>query len=785
MVFATMHRVLSSKRLALITLWICAATSSVAAPFYVRVNGTDDYLCTASGDKDYQGRAQFFCDCIGLKAGDKLTCYDAESDAEWVIPTIDPYGEYKNFSLTEEALVCNTAGIFDIYLKMAMNDDVIYIGPSTCTTPIDPVDPNEERPYGTSAPKQCTDVMLQGFYWDSFKEMGYGDTQWASLKPQMDEIAAYFDLIWLPPSALSSGGTGYIPRELCNQNSDWGSFSDLRDVIGTAHRMGSRVVADIVVNHIDGKDGWCSFFEEDFGKFGYYEPTAAWICKTDEMNSNPDAGSCRGKATGAYDDGYGDEANYGAARDWDHNNATVREMCRSYLKWMRQVVGYDGFRYDYCKGFHSSHINDYNNAANAYFSVMEYWDGNPDVLIDRLNDAGWNTLMFDFGVKYQAINGAIASGKFSGCKGAGLLGRGLGRHAVTFVDSHDSFQRGNDNEFCGHDNGMKYKDKTLQANAYILSMPGVPCVFWPHWKNATTGPVIRKMIEARHLVGVHSESEVKDEYADDGGYQATMVGKNGYLVLQLGNKTKNDIPGFKKYVSGTGFAVWILTNSDVAAKVAMTAPCTFTDATSGVEVSMKAYGGSGAATIYYTTDGSTPTTKSAVYTAPIRVKTTATVKAISVVGKAISPVYEATYTYHESSAGPITIRFLAPKTWEKIYLYSWNGYSTGNWPGLQLTPDAEGWVSYAFPGSVKSVEFKFNAGNGKPETDNLKTSYSICYEYVAGSAIESEKCPDTPTAIQQAESDENPAQSAVKVIENGRLLIYFGGNCYDIMGIKR
>ena len=38
---------------------------------------------------------------------------------------------------------------------------------------------------------------------------------------------------------------------------------------------------------------------------------------------------------------------------------------------------YDGFRYDYCKGFHNSHINDYNSAAKTYFSVMEYWDAMP------------------------------------------------------------------------------------------------------------------------------------------------------------------------------------------------------------------------------------------------------------------------------------------------------------------------------------------------------------------------------------------------------------------------
>jgi hypothetical protein len=42
------------------------------------------------------------------------------------------------------------------------------------------------------------------------------------------------------------------------------------------------------------------------------------------------------------------------------------------------------------------------------------------------------------------------------------------------------------------------------------------------------------------LAGVHSESEVKDEYASQTGYQATIVGKYGYLILCLGDKAHQD-----------------------------------------------------------------------------------------------------------------------------------------------------------------------------------------------------------------------------------------------------
>lgn len=48
-------------------------------------------------------------------------------------------------------------------------------------------------------PSQYKGVMLQGFYWDS-----YTDTQWANLESQADELAEFFNLIWIPQSGKSA-----------------------------------------------------------------------------------------------------------------------------------------------------------------------------------------------------------------------------------------------------------------------------------------------------------------------------------------------------------------------------------------------------------------------------------------------------------------------------------------------------------------------------------------------------------------------------------------------------
>jgi alpha-amylase len=192
---------------------------------------------------------------------------------------------------------------------------------------------------------------------------------------------------------------------------------------------------------------------------------------------------------------------------------------------------------------------------------MEYWDGDVSVLRSHVADAGNNTLTFDFATKYGAFNNGIAGGNYNGCKGAGMPGAGLSRYAVTFLDSHDSFQR-DDNEFLGKNNSMKNAEnraKVMQCNAYLLSMPGIPCLFYPHW--VTFKEDLKKLINARYKTGVHSESAVSDE-AGNGFYKATITGTNGSIRLLLGpNSGYNTTPqGYTLAAKGSNWGVYYQLN---------------------------------------------------------------------------------------------------------------------------------------------------------------------------------------------------------------------------------
>ena len=547
-------------------LIVLCAVGMQAQSYGILVNGKIYFA--GSYTDEFEGFTQYLAH-VQVKSGDYCQLYDAENKAAWAVD-VNQYSE-SGFTRDGDRINITATGCYDFYIKLKYEADELYIGPGSNCGEGQDISGGGITPqpgYAGSAPAKCPDVLLQGFYWDSYQDKGYGRTKWIDWLnievskdlTQAEEAGQWFDLIWLPPMSQATGGTGYLPTNYSNLDSDWGTKKNLAKLIDTFHKNGARVVADIVINHCAARNGWCNFGTYDFGEYGKFTPDGSWICSTDEMNTDSGAGSCKGTATGAADDGYGSEANYEAGRDWDHNNAKVREMCKAYLKWLKNDIKIDGFRYDYCKGFHNSHINDYNKAAEAYFSVMEMWDGDVNVLQSHLNDAGWNTLTFDFAMKYQAFNNGIAADNYAALKGAGLPGAGKARYAVTFLDSHDSFQR-DGNEFCGEGNSMTVcKDKILQCYAYLLSMPGVPLVFYPHW--VSFKDPIKKMINARYKTGVHSESAVSDE-AGNGYYKATITGTNGEIRLLVGpNSGYNDTPaGFTLASKGTNYGVYYKTNS--------------------------------------------------------------------------------------------------------------------------------------------------------------------------------------------------------------------------------
>ncbi len=732
-------------------------------PYGIVVNDEVIYAADPTGEPDPDGRVQYMASAQ-LAVGDVVKLINRSCDARWMVD-IDPYGAYQNFTggASAGAITCTVAGCYDLYIKLSSDlGDVLYIGEgANCGDPIDD-DPIDERPnFNSSVPERCPDVMLQAFYYDSYGTDAPGNvsiatgkklgtTKWSDLLAKSEDIGLYFDMVWLPPSGKSDGGTGYHQTQYSNQNSAWGSKVELTEFINRMHKADTKVIADIVINHAGCKSSWCDFYTQYFSPYGTFKPQASWICSTDEVNFQTEDMNCNGAATGVDDGGYNMQDNYASARDWAHSNGQVQAMMKAYLRYMKNVIGYDGWRYDYAQGFKGRYIDMYNSASKNYFSVCEFWNGDYNNVKSYLADCNWNTTVFDFSNKYAAIQG-IADGDYGKCVNSGLSGNGDGRYAVTFVDSHDTYfgckgGRDNQDEIAGCGNSMKdeNKDRVLAANAYILARPGIPCVFWPHWVKYQNE--ISKMVMARQLTGVHSESVISEESAGNGFYKATITGTKGAIRILLGpNSGYGSTPdGYALVYRGGNFAMFYRTNGTGVEVPRLTITPSQKFKTASFSVEMKAAALTGTPTIYYTTDGTEPTTASTVYSGAITITETTTVKAIAVLNGQTSPVMESTYTYKAPQTTPIIVGFSADDSWEgDVYLFAWDGGNLGGWPGTKLEVGVDGVYSYQFPATVSATKFIFNNGGLGMQTGDLETDCDVCYIWKNGCEEEDEECANT------------------------------------------
>ena len=408
-------------------------------------------------------------------------------------------------------------------------------------------------------PAECEDVMLQAFYWDSYKTQSstdskFGRTKWIDLLKDTAAINANFDVVWFPPSAGPTGcGVGYSARQYSNQESDWGSKAKLQELITALHAGKTKVLADVVLNHRGNYNSWCNFYQDNFGSYGTYQLTQQHICRNDECFTDSKSSCYNASYTdrGANDTG----DNFAGARDLDHTSEYVQEWSKAYTQWLLGSMGYDGFRYDMTLGFHGRYLKMYNEAANPYMSVSELWSS-MDRQKQHLQECDYNTMVFDFQAKYS-MKGIVSGsyGKLNANKTfEGFRKHGLARYSVTFIDNHDTFDRGGaygDNQFTPSTDlsTATNKDYVLQASAYMLMMPGVPCVFYPHW--ASYKSEINELIAVRKRVGIHSESVVLEEESGQYKYSATVQGHRGKVVVRVGKFRSTTVPeGYELAVEG-------------------------------------------------------------------------------------------------------------------------------------------------------------------------------------------------------------------------------------------
>ena len=569
--------------------------------------------------------------------------------------------------------------------------------------------------------------MLQGFSWDS-----YNESQWKVLEKQADELKGYIDLVWFPQSGKCMETTqvmGYMPYYYFNQNSSFGSEAELRSLITKFKAAGIGAIADVVINHRN-TDGWFTFPAETY-KGVTYQMQSTDICKNDDGGTTATQAATNGVSLSQNND---EGTDFGGCRDIDHKSENVQKVIKAYLKYLKDDLGYTGFRYDMVKGFDGNHVADYNDATGVEYSVGEYWDGN-DKIESWINRTNKKSAAFDFQFRYNvrdAVNGA-ANGKVTTSSDWSKLNSNdnlmhdanYRRYAVTFVENHDTQKRSESEQ-----NDPLRKD-TIAANAYMLAMPGTPCIFQPHW-NAYKSE-IKEMIAARKYAGITNMSNYANKQSKKTLYVNEVTGTKHKLLVAVGNDAAGYAgeTGYTKILSGYHYA-YFLSNDAETSWTSMPSG----SYEEGFKTTLTAVSQTEGAKLVYTLDGSTPTAKSTTVESgkEISINGTCTLKVGLLVNGEVRNIATHQYTIEKFNAYKFMVYVNADAVkWSPLYCYTWKKAASVEWPGEKMTETktigGKTWYykEVSIDNATELVNVIFNNGKDKPQTVDIKGLTSTAY----------------------------------------------------------
>jgi alpha-amylase len=390
-------------------------------------------------------------------------------------------------------------------------------------------------------------VMMQAFYWDAPKQEKKEGEWWNLIAEKVEDLSkAGINALWLPPvsKASSNLSMGYDPYDYFDLGDFdqkggvktlFGNRAELEALIAKAHEHKVGLYADMVINHNSGAD------EEEVNPL---DNQKRWT------KFNPKSGRFPRDWNCFHPSRYErvmmpDEENYAGFPHLCHRNPVVYTAMFDYSRMLIEELGFDGFRFDFVKGFGAWMIGilskyRYTKDGNEFmpYVVGEYWSGAEDVnaWIDKVNALTDNQISaFDFPLRYK-LKDVCDTPNYDLRKltddGAVVMKRPM--HAATFVDNHDM----GDN--------MIVNDK-MMAYSFIMVHEGYPCIFWyDYYNNELARPGTPNGIDAliqAHLKYAGGDSQIL--HADPDLYIMQRVGWKDddtaqpgliYVLNNLGNQ---------------------------------------------------------------------------------------------------------------------------------------------------------------------------------------------------------------------------------------------------------
>jgi len=384
-------------------------------------------------------------------------------------------------------------------------------------------------------------VMLQTFYWDCPREEHKEFQWWNLIRSKLPELAeAGFTSLWLPPAHkaanLAGPSMGYDPYDYYDLGEydqkgaipTWfGTKDELLSLIREAHDHKLSVVADMVINHNSGADAT---------EVNPITGQTRWTLFTPKSGRFPR--NWESFHPSMYESW--DEGTFGDMPDLSHRNPYVYTEVLALARWLVEEIGFDGFRYDYVKGYGANTITaiqEYRYMRDGKpfqpYGVAEFWDSARAIMswVELANFSNSNPVdAFDFPLR-EMLKALCDQYGFS-LRNLTTWETALQKQpqmVITFVENHDL-----------RDEGRPIVNEKLLAYSYILTHEGYPCIFWKDYFNFNLGKSgtpngIAALVSAHEK---YAGGETQVLYVDDDLY---IMQRGGYgdkpgLIYVLNNR---------------------------------------------------------------------------------------------------------------------------------------------------------------------------------------------------------------------------------------------------------
>ena len=387
-------------------------------------------------------------------------------------------------------------------------------------------------------------VMMQAFYWDCPREDNQEHTWWNFVAEKVEALSASgFNALWLPPvnKGADHKSMGYDPYDYFDlgdfdqkggTKTWYGNKAELKALIAKAHDHSLGCYADMVINHNSGADEEEENPLDGQKRWTKFNPKSGQFPR-DWNHFHPSR----------YEEFMMEGEHFAGFPHLCHRNPEVYAAMFDYARMLIEELGFEGFRFDFVKGFGSwmiGMLSKYRYVKDGHefrpYVVGEYWSGTDDIdsWLDKVNSVTDTQIAaFDFPLRYQLKDVCDSPGyDLRKLTNGGCVLMKRPQHAATFVENHDM-----------GDNAIKY-DK-LMAYSFIMVHEGYPCIFWHDYYNNGLGRGgtpngIDALIQAHH------------KYAG-GDSQILHADPDLYIMQRIGWKDeKTDQPGLIYVLNNLG-----------------------------------------------------------------------------------------------------------------------------------------------------------------------------------------------------------------------------------------